>query len=295
MRRGLAESALEFSLAIKALLLGLIEGLTEFLPISSTGHLIVAEDLLRFDVATRAVFIVAIQAGAILAVCWEYRARLTRLLLNLPHDAREQRLAFNVLIAFLPAAVVGVLAKSAIERALFNPISVATALVLGGIVILAFEARHHRRYGERDRQGARLARVQTLDDISWWDALRVGIVQCLALIPGTSRSGSTIIGGLLFGFSRTAATEFSFFLAIPTVIGASVYSLWKARDQLSADALGSCAIGFVAAFFAALVCVRWLLRYIAGHDFRIFGWYRIVFGGVILWTFYAGWVDWSSA
>jgi undecaprenyl-diphosphatase len=227
-------------------------------------------------------------------VCWEYRQRLTHFLLNLRRDAREQKLAVNVAVGFLPAALVGVLAKSSIERFLFKPLPVATALVVGGFVILWAEARHQRRYGALDLGGTRRARVESLDEIRPWDALRVGAVQCLALIPGTSRSGATIIGGLLFGFSRKAATEFSFFLAIPTVIGASVYSGFKARDQFVAAELPLYGIGFVAAFAAALVCVRWLLGYISHHDFRPFAWYRIAFGAVILLTAYAGWVDWTQ-
>jgi undecaprenyl-diphosphatase len=285
---------LDLLVALKALLLGILEGLTEFLPISSTGHLIIAESLLRFELPTRAVFIIAIQGGAILAICWEYRARLWALTRGLANDRREQKLAVNVVLGFLPAAAVGVLAKDTIEQFLFNPITVAAALVAGGIVILWFEARHKRRFGALDLAGSRRARVESLDDIAPWDALRVGCVQCLALIPGTSRSGATIIGGLMLGFSRKAATEYSFFLAIPTVVGATVYSLYKARHLLSPESLGIYAIGFVAAFLAALVCVRWLLRYITTRDFVIFGWYRIVFGGVILLTFYAGWVDWSA-
>jgi undecaprenyl-diphosphatase len=281
-------------LLIKAVILGVVEGLTEFLPVSSTGHLIVVEDLLRFRVATRAVFIVAIQAGAILAVCWEYRARLVRLLGGIASERSEQQLALNVAVAFLPAAVAGVLFKSAIERLLFKPLPVAVALVAGGLVILWAEARHRRRYGARDLEGTRHARIETIDDVRILDALKIGCAQCFALIPGTSRSGATIIGGLIFGFSRKAATEFSFFLAIPTVVGASVYTLYKARDQLVVDDLASYGAGFVAAFIAALLCVRWLLRYLSTHDFRPFAWYRIAFGAVILLTAYAGLVDWTQ-
>jgi undecaprenyl-diphosphatase len=281
-------------LLIKAVILGVVEGLTEFLPVSSTGHLIVVEDLLRFRVATRAVFIVAIQAGAILAVCWEYRARLVRLLGGIASERSEQQLALNVAVAFLPAAAAGVLFKSAIERLLFKPLPVAVALVAGGLVILWAEARHRRRYGARDLEGTRHARIETIDDVRILDALKIGCAQCFALIPGTSRSGATIIGGLIFGFSRKAATEFSFFLAIPTVVGASVYTLYKARDQLVVDDLASYGAGFVAAFIAALLCVRWLLRYLSTHDFRPFAWYRIAFGAVILLTAYAGLVDWTQ-
>jgi undecaprenyl-diphosphatase len=285
---------LDWLLAFKALLLGVVEGLTEFLPVSSTGHLIVVEDLVRFRIATREAFIVAIQAGAILAVCWEYRRRLARFVLNLRRDALEQKLAVNVAVGFLPAALVGVLAKSSIERFLFKPLPVAAALIVGGLVILWAERRHRSSFGELDLAGSRRARVESLDDIRPWDALRVGIVQCLALIPGTSRSGATIIGGLLFGFSRKAATEFSFFLAIPTVIGASVYSGYKAREQFVAAELPLYAIGFAAAFVAALACVRWFLRYVSSNDFRPFAWYRLAFGGVILLTAWAGWVDWTQ-
>jgi undecaprenyl-diphosphatase len=285
---------LDWLLAIKAVILGIVEGLTEFLPVSSTGHLIIAEDLIRFRTPNRDVFVVAIQSGAILAVCWEFRARLIHLLLNLFSDPREQRLALNVIVAFIPAAVLGVLFKSAIEKHLFNPVSVAAAMLVGAVAILWIEARHHRLYGERDLEGRRLARVPTMDDMSALDALKVGLMQCFALIPGTSRSGATIMGALLFGFSRVAATQFSFFLAIPTVVGATVYSLYKARDQFSAADLPLFTIGSVAAFISALLCVRWLLRYISSHDFKPFAWYRIVFGVIILSTAYTGLVDWTD-
>lgn len=285
---------MDLLLLLKAIALGIVEGLTEFLPISSTGHLIVVEDVIRFRIETRAVFMIAIQGGAILAVCWEYRVRLIALAGGLLTDEREQRLALNVVIAFLPAAVAGVLFKQTIETMLFNPLTVAVALVVGGIVILLVERRHKRMYGERDLLGQRHARVETIDDMRALDALKIGLAQCAALIPGTSRSGATIIGGILFGFSRKAATEFSFFLAIPTVVGASVYSLYKARDQLAAADLPLYAAGFVSAFIAALLCVRWLLRYLSSHDFVPFGWYRIVFGGLILLTAYTGLVDWSG-
>ncbi len=272
--------------AFKAFVLGIVEGLTEFLPISSTGHLIIAEDLLRFDIATRDVFLIAIQAGAIFAVCWEYRLRLLHMLRRIGTDRTEQRLAANVVIAFIPAAVLGVLLKESIERLLFHPLPVAIALVVGGLVILVVERLH----AARDYH----PRVNGLDDITPLDAFKIGCAQCFALIPGTSRSGATIIGGLIFNFSRQAATEFSFFLAIPTIFGATVYSLYKAREQLSTPDLPLYAVGSVAAFISALLCVRWLLRYVSHHDFRAFAWYRIVFGGVILLTAYSGWVDWSG-
>ncbi|HEU0200146.1 MAG TPA: undecaprenyl-diphosphate phosphatase [Burkholderiaceae bacterium] len=277
---------MDLVLLFKALLLGLVEGLTEFLPVSSTGHLIVIEDLLHFRSDRREVFIVAIQAGAIFAVCWEYRARLWRMVTGLMHAPLERRLAINVAIAFVPAAFIGVTFKQSIEDLLFRPLSVAVALVVGGLVILWIERLH----AARDYHPP----VATIDDMTPLDALKVGLAQCFALIPGTSRSGATIIGGLIFGLSRPAAAQFSFFLAIPTVIGASVYSLYKAREQLHVGDLPIFACGAIAAFGAALVCVRWLLRYVSGHDFRLFAWYRIVFGGVILLTAYTGWVDWTE-
>jgi undecaprenyl-diphosphatase len=275
---------LDWLLALKALLLGTVEGLTEFLPISSTGHLIVIEDIIRFRAGSRETFIVAIQSGAILAVMWEYRARLWQILRGVTHDRAEQRLVLNVLIAFIPAAIVGVLFKHLIDTVLFFPVPVATALVIGGLVILWVERLH----AARDYH----PRVNSLDEIRPLDALKIGCAQCFSLIPGTSRSGATIIGGLLFGLSRTTATQFSFFLAMPTVVGASVYALYKARHELQAADLPLIGIGFVAAFFAALLCVRWLLRYVSNHDFRVFAWYRIVFGGVILLTAQLGWVNW---
>jgi len=273
-------------LLVKAALLGMVEGVTEFLPISSTGHLIVAEDLIGFSIPTRAAFVIAIQSGAMLAVVWEYRARLIHLTRAVLHDPTEQRLARNVVLAFLPAAVIGVLFKAAIERHLFAPVPVASAFVIGALIILWIERRHALRNDP--------PRVAALDDMTWVDALKIGCAQCAALIPGTSRSGATIIGGLIFGFSRRAATEFSFFLAMPTLLGATVYSLYKVREQLSLRDLPLYLVGSVTAFIAALLCVRWLLRYISSHDFRAFAWYRIAFGGVILLTAYAGWVDWSA-
>jgi undecaprenyl-diphosphatase len=277
---------LDWLLALKAVILGIVEGLTEFLPISSTGHLIVAESLLGFRIASLSVFTIAIQAAAIVAVCWEYRLRLLHLVRGLGVDPREQRLALNVCVAFLPAAVLGVLFKQAIEVALFRPVPVALAWVIGAFVILWVERAHAAKdYAPR---------VASMDEIGWVDALKIGCAQCLALIPGTSRSGATIIGGLIFGLSRTAATQFSFFLAIPTLIGATVYSLYKARHQLTAAEMPLYGISSLFAFFAALVCVRWLLRYIATHDFRPFAWYRIVFGGLILLSATQGWIEWNS-
>ena len=278
----------------KAAVMGVVEGLTEFLPISSTGHLILTSSLLKFNGASVKVFEIAIQTGAMLAVIWEYRERLVRTVAGLASEPQAQRFARNVLVAFIPAVVFGLALGSTIKAHLFHPVPVALAFVVGGFIILWVEKRHRDAYGALDLRGKRHARVETVDDMTALDALKVGLVQCLALIPGTSRSGATIIGALLFGFSRKAATEFSFFLAIPTVIGASVYSGYKAREQFVAADLPLYAIGSVAAFFAALACVRWLLAYISHHDFRPFAWYRIVFGGVILLTAYAGWVDWTQ-
>jgi len=277
---------LDWLIALKAVILGIVEGLTEFLPISSTGHLIVAESLLKFRIASLPVFTIAIQAAAILAICWEYRARLLHMARGLGNDPREQRLALNLCVAFLPAAVLGVLFKRAIESALFRPLPVAMAWIIGAVVILWVERVHAaKNYAPR---------IGSMDEIGWLDALKIGCAQSLALIPGTSRSGATIVGGLIFGLSRTAATQFSFFLAIPTLIGATVFSLYKARHQLTAAELPLYGISSLFAFFAALVCVRWLLRYIATHDFRAFAWYRIVFGALILVSATQGWIEWNS-
>jgi undecaprenyl-diphosphatase len=277
---------LDFLLALKAAILGIVEGLTEFLPISSTGHLIVAEDLLHFRLASLEAFTIAIQAAAIVAVCWELRARIVQTVGGLGSDPKARNLALNVAVAFVPAALAGVLFKHTIEAVLFHPIPVAMAWVAGGIIILIVERAHgHRETGDR---------VPTIDDMRWPDALKVGLAQCVALIPGTSRSGATIIGGIIFGLSRRAATEFSFFLAIPTMFGATAYSLYKARDSLRVDDVGVYAISSVFAFVSALVAVRWLLRFISTHDFKGFAWYRIIFGGVIVATAYFGWVDWSN-
>ena len=270
---------------IQAAVLGIVEGMTEFLPVSSTGHLIVASDLLKFSESFGAdTFVVAIQAGAILAVCWYYRRRIAAVLSGLFSDEVQQRLAINTITGFLPAAVIGVLAADFLKRYLFNALTVAAALVLGGIIILWVEGRH-------ERLGIK-PRVREMDDMTWRDALLVGIAQCAAMIPGTSRSGATIIGGLCFGLSRKAATEFSFFLSIPTIFGATVYDLWKSRDLLVLDNLPGLAVGTLVSFVSALAVVHWLIRFVAGHDFRMFGWYRIAFGGVILLTWATGLVTW---
>ena len=285
---------MDWLLAIKAIILGIVEGLTEFLPISSTGHLIVAASLLDFTGETAKTFEIAIQTGAMFAVIWEYRARIAATVLGVFGNATAQRFALNVLVAFVPAVVLGLSLGKIIKAHLFAPVPVAIAFIAGALVILFVEARHKKLYGERDLEGGRHARVETVDDMSPLDALKVGLAQCVALIPGTSRSGATIIGGMVFGLSRKAATEFSFYLAIPTLIGAGVYSVWKQREALSAADLPLFAVGSVFSFVSALLCIRWLIRYISTHDFRAFAWYRIGFGIVILATAYTGLVNWAE-
>ncbi|MBI3150361.1 MAG: undecaprenyl-diphosphate phosphatase [Betaproteobacteria bacterium] len=266
---------------LKALILGVVEGLTEFLPVSSTGHLILVGDLLDFNDEFGKIFEIVIQFGAILAVCWEYRARLWRVARGLPQDPVARRFVLNLMIAFLPLAILGLLLHQAIKAALFKPVPVALAFILGGLVILWAERRQHR------------IRVEEVDELRPIDALKLGLAQAFALIPGTSRSGATIIGGLFFGLSRRAATEFSFFLAIPTLFAACIYEVAKNRHLFTDAKLGAFGIGFVAAFISAFVAVRGLLRYISSHDFSIFAWYRIFFGGVVLLTAWAGWVNWT--
>ena len=278
----------------QAAVMGIVEGLTEFLPVSSTGHLILTASLLNFTGASVKVFEIAIQTGAMLAVMWEYRERLLKTVAGLTGDPQAQRFARNVLIAFIPAVVFGLALGSAIKARLFHPVPVALAFIVGGVIILWVERRHRRLYGAMDTQGTRHARVESVDDMTPLDALKVGLVQCLALIPGTSRSGATIIGAMVFGFSRKAATEFSFYLAIPTLIGAGVYSVWKDRAALSMADGPVFAVGTVFAFFSAWLCIRWLIRYVSTHDFSAFAWYRIVFGGLVLLTAYTGWVEWHA-
>ncbi|MGE8329902.1 MAG: undecaprenyl-diphosphate phosphatase [Paraburkholderia nemoris] len=278
---------MDWLLACKALILGVVEGLTEFLPVSSTGHLIVAGSLLNFTDDHAKTFDVVIQLGAILAVCWEFRRRIGSVVVGLPSRPDARRFTLNVIIATIPAVVLGLLFEKAIKAALFSPVPVAFALVAGGVVILWAEARQRAR-------GDVAARVQNVDDLSPLDALKVGLAQCFALIPGMSRSGSTIIGGMLFGLDRRVATEFSFFLAIPIIFGATAYELYKDWHLLSVDALGSFALGFVAAFISAFACVRWLLRYISAHDFTVFAWYRIGFGLLILLVGYSGALSWAD-
>jgi undecaprenyl-diphosphatase len=270
-------------LLAKAAIMGVVEGLTEFLPISSTGHLILAGALLGFDDEKAKVFDIAIQTGAILAVVIVYWQKIRTTVAALPTQRQAQRFALNVLIAFLPAVVLGLLFGKAIKAHLFTAGVVATPFIPGGMVILWAE--------RRQRASVRIASV---DEMTPWDALKVGLVQCLAMIPGTSRSGATIIGGMLLGLSRQAATDFSFYLAIPTLIGAGAYSLFKERALLSAADLPLFGVGLLFSFLSAWACVRWLLRYIASHDFKPFAWYRIAFGIVVLLTSWMGWVDWRD-
>ena len=265
-----------------AFILGIVEGLTEFLPVSSTGHLILTGQLLGFNDEKGKVFEIAIQFAAILAVVWEYRARLGHAVASLETDKASQRLATNLIVAFMPAAVLGFLFIKQIKYYLFNPIVVASALIIGGVLILWAERRKH------------VVRAHTVDDMTWRDALKVGFAQALAMIPGTSRSGATIIGGLFFGLSRKTAAEFSFFLAIPTMFAATSYDVYKNWHLFSADDIGMFAVGGAASFISALLAVRGLIRFISRHDFAVFAWYRIVFGILVLLTAYTGWVDWGT-
>lgn len=273
---------MDFALYLKAAVLGVVEGLTEFLPISSTGHLIVAGQLIGYTGEKAKIFEIVIQSGAMLAVIWEYRARFGRMVAGLRREPAARRFAANLVVAFLPAALLGLVFAGPIKQHLFHAVPVALAFIVGGLIILWVE-----RYPRRTR-------VDSVDDMTWQDALKVGLAQSFALIPGTSRAGATIIGGMLFGLSRRAATEFSFFLAVPTLIAAGAYDYYKHRALLGAADFGVFSVGFAVSFVAAFLCVRWLLRYIATHDFSAFAWYRILFGIIVLATGYAGLVDWSA-
>lgn len=273
---------MDFHLLVIALVLGIVEGLTEFLPISSTGHLIIVGDLLDYNDDTSKVFKIVIQLAAILAVCWDYRERLTRVATGLASERTAQRFVGLLFVGFLPAAVLGLMFHSTIKGLLFNPLTVATALVLGGFVILYVEKRAYH------------PRIASVDEMRWPDALKVGFAQALAMIPGTSRSGATIMGGLIFGLSRKTAAEFSFFLAIPTMFAATAYDLYKSRDLLQMSDLPVFAVGFVASFLAAMVAVKAFIRFISNHTFVVFAWYRIAFGLIVLASWYFGLVDWSE-
>jgi len=278
--------AMDTVLLIKVIIMGIVEGLTEFLPISSTGHLILAGSLLNFTGEKVKLFEIVIQAGAMLAVCWEYRHRIFNVIRNFSSDVAARRFVANLLVAFLPAVVLGLLFGKMIKAHLFAPVPVALAFIVGAFIILIVE--------RRNRLNEDSLRIHSVDEMTMLDAFKVGCAQCFALIPGTSRSGASIIGGMVFGLSRQAATEFSFFLAIPTLFGATIYSLYKERALLSVADLPMCGVGALAAFISAFFCVRWLLRYISTHDFMIFVWYRIVFGVLILISAATGWVVWAE-
>jgi undecaprenyl-diphosphatase len=280
----------DIALLIKAAIMGVVEGLTEFLPISSTGHLILAGALLGFDDEKAKVFDIAIQTGAIFAVIMVYWQKIRDTVLALPTQKQAQQFALNVLIAFIPAVVLGLLFGKAIKAHLFTPVVVASTFIIGGFIILWAERREAARVASTQAQDS----VISVDDMTWRDALKVGLVQCLAMIPGTSRSGATIIGGMLLGLSRKAATDFSFFLAIPTLIGAGAYSLYKDRALLSMADLPMFGVGLIFSFISAWICVRWLLRFIATHSFVGFAWYRIGFGIVVLATAWSGAVQWQG-
>ena len=277
---------MDITLLIKAAIMGVVEGITEFLPISSTGHLILAGALLGFDDEKAKVFDIAIQTGAIFAVILVYWQKIRATLIALPTEKKAQQFALNVLIAFIPAAVLGLLFGKAIKANLFTPVVVATTFIIGGFIILWAE--------KLQANATTKVRVSDVDDMTAMDAVKVGLVQCLAMIPGTSRSGATIIGGMLLGLSRKAATDFSFFLAMPTLIGAGAYSLYKERAVLSMADIPMFSVGLVFSFFSAWLCVRWLLRYISTNSFVPFAYYRIVFGVIVLITAWTGWVKWAA-
>jgi undecaprenyl-diphosphatase len=265
---------------LEAIILGLVEGITEFLPISSTGHLILTRDLLGLEGEAVDRHIIIIQGAAILAVCWEFRRKLLHTAFTLHSEATSRRFVINLLVAFLPLAILGLLFGHQLKEWLFKPIPVAIALVIGGVIILWAERRQH------------VERVTNVDDLTWLDALKLGLFQALALIPGTSRSGATIIGGLLTGFSRRVAAEFPFFVAIPVLLAATAKDLWEARDMLHATDPTPLIISCVASFISALLVTKLLLRFISQHSFASFAWYRIVFGAVILVTAVTGLVQW---
>ena len=272
---------------IKAFILGILEGLTEFIPVSSTGHLILFGDLIHFESSSGKVFEVVIQLGSILAVMWIFRVRLWQLVSGTLRGERQE-VAFtrNLIIAFLPAAVVGAIFISAIKRLFYAPEVVAVTLVLGGLIMLWVERRAHHTPGDQpgaadDTASDERATAHTLEQITWKQALAVGVAQCLAMIPGTSRSGATIIGGMIAGIQRKTATEFSFFLAMPTMLAAAVYDMYRNIGLLTSQDLSGIAVGFVAAFFSALLIVRAVLRFVASHTYRVFAWYRIALGIVV--------------
>jgi undecaprenyl-diphosphatase len=273
----------------KAVMLGVVEGLTEFLPISSTGHLILVGDLLDFNDERGKAFEVIIQFGAILAVCWEFRKKLCKVASTIQTSTASRRFVLNLLIASVPAMGLAFIFGKHIKEVLFAPIPVASAFIVGGLVIFWAERRQLTVVVRKNH-------IQSVDDLTPLDALKVGLAQCAALIPGTSRSGATIIGGMLFGLPRAVATEFSFFLAIPVIGGATAYELlklWKNPVTLSDEFTWAIVVGFISAFVSAFICVRWLIHYVAGHNFIPFAWYRIIFGLLVLISAYSGLVAWS--
>jgi undecaprenyl-diphosphatase len=286
---------LNIALWIKAALMGIVEGLTEFLPISSTGHLILSASILDFTGPSVKVFTIVIQSGAILAVVWQYRSRVASTFQGLTSQPIAQRFARNLLIAFMPTMLVGALFYKAIKEKLFHPVPVAIAFIVGGVIILWVERVYSQRTTQLESTKHLSHRIETVDDMGLFDAFKVGLLQCLGMIPGMSRSGSTIIGSLFFGFSRQAATEFSFYLGIPALLGAGVFSIIKNRALLHWSDLPTLLIGTVFSFVFALLCIRWLIRYVPTHNFVVFAWYRIVFGLIVLLTAWQGWVVWADA
>lgn len=273
---------MDFLLVIKAIVMGIVEGITELLPISSTGHLILASELMDFLAdEKRVVFEIFIQMGAMMAVVWEYRTKLINSLLGAAKPGVERNLFINVAIAFFPTAIIGYLFSDYIMGVLFNPYVVAAGFAVGGLIIIWVEKRPYA------------PKVVEMDNLSYMDAFKVGLCQCAALIPGTSRSGATIIGGIYFGLSRKASTEFSFFLAIPMIGISSIYSLWKVRNDLDVSEFGILAVGFVTAFITTFLIMKALLKFISNHTYIAFAWYRIAFAGLILATAYTGVIDWS--
>jgi undecaprenyl-diphosphatase len=273
----------------KAVILGVVEGLTEFLPISSTGHLILVGDLLDFNDERGKAFEIIIQFGAILAVCWEFREKLWKVASTIQTSTISRRFILNLLIASIPAMGLAFIFGKHIKAVLFSPIPVASAFIVGALVIFWAEKRQQTVVTSKNH-------IQSVDELTPLDALKVGLAQCAALIPGTSRSGATIIGGMLFGLPRAVATEFSFFLAIPVIGGATAYELlklWENPVTLSDEFTWAIVAGFIAAFVSAFICVRWLIHYVAGHNFIPFAWYRIIFGLLVLISAYSGLVAWS--
>ncbi len=261
---------MDILLLVKAFILGLVEGATEFLPISSTGHLIIVGDLLHFNDEKGKVFEIVIQLAAILAVCWEYRLKLIDTALHITKQSKAQQFVLNLLLAFLPAAILGLAFHSAIKEYLFSPMTVALALITGGFAILYIEKLPLK------------TPTNSIDTLKPVQALKIGFAQSLALFPGVSRAGATILGGMLFGLNRKTATEFSFFLAIPVMFAATFLDVYKSRGLLSLDDVSLFATGFITAFLSALVAIRFLLRFVATHDFKIFAWYRIILGTLVL-------------